>query len=333
MRISLSLILLVFFIIGLIVIYATSKSENTFNMIFGIILGLVVCIIAIIVIFKTIKMVINVLNRNYIIIEDELMDKHYYNDHSMGDETNNSCWQLYFKNFFKTYNQFIRYQDLREGNNYKIGDKFYLVFVKGVKLPYMFAAKEYNLAQSEKDKLKTIEEAKEYINLKEFVLETEAHSEKKIINSKKIINDFFDKRQKQTVLFLVAGTLGLLAFGIIIYISNPILIALIMILFAFAILLMLSIVKIKYLLTVINNIKNNNYKIKEDEVVSLNNGIRYSDSNEVISFKFKNYKKIVYADKKDFLDVVIGDKIYLVFVKGEKEPIKVYNVKNSILEN
>lgn len=38
-------------------------------------------------------------------------------------------------------------------------------------------------------------------------------------------------------------------------------------------------------------------------------------------------------NKKYFADVVIGDKLYLVFVKGEKEPIKVYNVKNSMVES
>ena len=94
----------------------------------------------------------------------------------------------------------------------------------------------------------------------------------------------------------------------------------------------MTIVNVKYSYCIINNIKNNNYEIKEDEVISLNNGIQYSDSNKMISFKFKNYKKIVYADKKYYTDVAIGDKFYLVFVKGEKAPINVYSIKNSILE-
>ena len=52
----------------------------------------------------------------------------------------------------------------------------------------------------------------------------------------------------------------------------------------------MGIYSVKYRLGIVKNIKKNNYKIKEDEVVSLNNRLSYSDSNKMISFKFKNYK-------------------------------------------
>lgn len=58
-----------------------------------------------------------------------------------------------------------------------------------------------------------------------------------------------------------------------------------------------------------------------------------SDAGGVTSFKFENYKKLVYEDKRLYHDVQIGEKFYLVFVKGEKEPIKVYNTKNSVIND
>ena len=334
-KIGLILFHLVFFAFGLIIIYvATNTAENLSTMIFGIIFGMAMCLIPIFISMKAIKNAIKVLNGKYIIILDELKDKYYYEDRSYnGDNIDHSGWRLYFKDYFKTYDKYVIFEDLKEGGNYKIGDKFYLVFLKGSNYPYMFAADEYNLAPSEKEKLKTIDETAEYIKLEKFVLETETQNQNVVINKKKIIKGFFDKSQKQTIIFSVFATLFALLFGIVIYKWYFNLIGLIVILFMFICFLLISIVKIKYLFGIINNIKNDNYTIKEDEVISLNNGMQYRDSNKMISFKFKNYKKIVYADKKYFTDVVIGDKLYLVFVKGEKEPIKVYNVKNSVIDS
>lgn len=325
---------LVFFIFGLIIIYAaTNTVENLSTMIFGIIFGITMCLIPVFISMKAIKTTIKVLNGKYIIILDELKDKYYYEDRSYnGDNIDDSGWRLYFKDYFKNYDKYVKFKDLKEGGNYKIGDKFYLVFLKGSNYPYMFAADKYNLAPSEKEKLKTIDEVAEYTKLEKFILETETQNQNVILNKKKIIKDFFDKSQKQTIIFFVFAALFALLFGIVIYKWYFNLIGLIVILFMFICFLLMSIVKIKYLFVIINNIKNDNYIISEDEVVSLNNEMRYSDSNKMISFKFKNYKKIVYADKKYFTDVVIGDKLYLIFVKGEKEPIKVYSVKNNILE-
>lgn len=329
-RLLLILFLLVFVIFGIIIIYlAINKSENTFNMVFGIILGIIVCAIPICIIINSIKTVLKVSSGNYVIILDELKDKYYYHDRSYdGDGVDMSGWQLYFKDYFKTYNKYVKFKDLKEGTSYKEGDKFYLVFVKGNSIPYIFAANEYTLSSSEK--LQTIEEIKNYTNLEEYVLEI--NDEQIIINKERITKDFFNKSQKQTVLIDVAITIGIVLFAILtsfLYFNIFIIIILFLV---FALFLIMTIIKIKYLLTINSNIKNNNYEIKEDEIISLNNRLNYSDSNKIISFKLKNYKKIVYADKKYFTNIAIGDKLYLVFVKGEKEPIKVYNKKNSILE-
>ena len=333
-NVGLNLFHLIFFIVGLIVIYAAiNTAENNSTMIGGTIFGIIICIYPIIAIFKSIKTAIIVKNSKYVIVLDELMDKYYYHDHSYnGEDVDHSGWQLYFKEFFKKYDKYIKFGDLKEGNKYKIGDKFYLVFVKWQSIPYMFAANEYTLAQSEKDKLKTIDEVKDYIKLEEFILEKEISNKKIIINKKRIIKDFFDKSQKQTVVFLTLATLFLLFLGVNICINYFNLGAVITIVLAFLCLLIFTIIKIKYLVQIITNVKKDKYEIKEDEIVSLNNGIQYSDSNKMISFKFKNYKKIVYADKKYYDNPKIGDKFYLVFVKGDKEPIKVYDANYSLLE-
>ena len=331
---GLTLFLLIFFIVGLILIYAAiNTAENNSTMIVGTIFGIIICLYPIITIFKSIKTSIIVHTSKYIIIEDELMDKYYYQDRDRSvNERERSCWQLYFKDFFKKHDKYVNFKDIKEGDKYEIGDKFYLVFVKGNNIPYIFPTKEYTLAPSEKDKLKTIDEVKDYIKLEEFVLEKEISNEKIVINKKRIIKDFFDKSQKQTIIFLTIETLFWLFFGINICINYFNLVAVIIILLAFLCLLIFTIIKIKYLVQIITNVKKDKYKIKEDEIVSLNNGIPYRDSNKMISFKFKNYKKIFYTDKKYYDNPKIGDKFYLVFVKGNKEPIKIYEAKYSLLE-
>lgn len=318
-----------FFVVGLILVYLSITKEFSIS---GIIGGSIFCIIPTLITLMIIKITINILRGNYVIIEDELMDKHYYAD----PRSNNafSGWLLYFKYFFKKYNNYVKVQSLREGNNYKIGDKFYLVFVKGNSIPYVFSAKEYKLDQSEKENLKTIDDIDDYTKLKEFVLEKNVDTNENIIlTPKKIINDFFNKSRKQTFIFVIFLPIFLLILGIVSYNLFFNIPALIIISIVFVVFLFMCIIIIKHYITIINNIKNNNYKIKSDEIISLNARIPYSDSNTTISFKFKNYKKIVYAEKKDFTDVKIGDKFYLVFVESSKEPINVYNVKNTIIDS
>lgn len=333
-NVGLILFHLIFLIFGIIMIWAAiNKAENTPTMICGVLFGIAMCIMPIIISFKSIKTLVNVLNGKYIIVEDELMDKYYYQDRSYhGEGIDHSGWKLYFKHYFKKYDKYIKYKDLHSGDNYQIGEKFYLVFVKGGNL-YEFRAKEYTLAPSEKDKLKTIDDVKDYMNLEEFVLEKEIPNETIIINKERIINDFFDKKRKTGLVVDILLPIGILLFGIIVYILFSVLIELILVFAVFVFFLIMNTTHIKHILNMLKQIKNNNYEVKEDEIVSLNNRLSYSDSNRMISFKLKNYKKIVYADKQDFTDVKIGDKLYLVFVKGEKEPIKVYNAKYSTMES
>lgn len=143
-RIGLILFLLIFLIVGMIIIYlAIIKSEYLFNTVLGIIMGFLMCLIPIIITFNTIKLSIKIFNGNYIIVLDKLMDKYYYQDRSYnGEGIDHSGWQLYFKDYFKTYDKYVKFKDLKQGNKYKEGDQFYLVFVKGEKAPiYVYSIK------------------------------------------------------------------------------------------------------------------------------------------------------------------------------------------------
>lgn len=98
-NVGLNLFLLIFFTIGLILIYLAIKyAENNFTMIFGIIFGIAMCLIPIIISLNIIKTAIIVRNNKYVIILDELMDKYYYNDRAFsGENVDRSGWRLYFK--------------------------------------------------------------------------------------------------------------------------------------------------------------------------------------------------------------------------------------------
>ena len=327
--------MLLFFAIGLIIIYLSSREYNLDKnkSVTGMVFSLFFIIPPIIFIINTLKESIKILTGKYVIVVDELMDKYYYNDHSSADQTDHSCWCLYFKDYFKKYNAKVKIESLKRGNSAKEGDKFYLVFIKGCKSPYIYECKKYTLEESEKDKLKKLDEAKSYINIKEFVLEKIVQNEKIVINKSTIKKDFTKAGHRKTAIIYIFLCIFLMIFLSMCILEFKNLLATIILLLATVFWIFMTIIKIKYVFKIYSNINKGNFKIKEDEVISLNNRIQYSDSNHVINFKFKNYKKLVYEDKRVYHDTQIGDKFYLVFVKGEKEPIKVYNSKNSIVEN
>lgn len=329
-RVALAFVMLLFFSIGLIIMYHSFREYNIDKnkSIGGIVSSLIFIIPPIVFIINTLKESIKILTGKYIIVIDELMDLYYYNNHSSDGKLDRSCWCLYFREFFKKYNEQIR--------SYKIsakkGDKFYLVFVKGCKSPDIYECKKYTLEECEKNNLKNLDEAKNYINRKEFVLEKIIHNEKIIINKATIKKDFTNNGNIKALKFDVL----ICIFFIIFFTASTLFLknipAAIILLLLTVFWLFMTTLKIKYVIKIYSNIDKGNFKIKEDEIISLNNRIQYSDSNHIISFKFKNYKKLVYEDKKYYYDTQIGDKFYLVFVKGEKDPIKVYNSKNSCIK-
>lgn len=339
---------LVFIIFGLVVIYAGLKTTDILgNKITACIFGGIMIIVPILIITNSFKQRMKIKMGKYIITIDTLLDKYYYNDHNSNpDSVDHSRWQLYFKDFYKKYNKYVILKDLRYGDKINIGEQFYLVFISGSSQPNIYSLNEYTLSDNEKSKLIKLEDAKDFIKLKEFKIENEIkeekiidQKEKIIINKKKIENDFFDKKEKQTLLFSICSTLFCLLFLIMVLLNildfpiSTLIISVILISIMLLFFLFMTIVKIKYLFSVVKNIKKNNFKVKKDKVISLNNLVQFKDSNHIISFKFNDYKKIVFEDKKNYLGTEIGDEFYLIFVKGEKEPIKVYRVKDSILDN
>lgn len=336
-RMTAIFVMLLFLSVGLIVMYLSSREYelDKNKSIGGIICSFIFIVPPIIFIIKTLKETIKILTGKYVIIIDQLMDKNYYNDHGyFGFEgVDHSGWLLYFRDYLKKYNEKIKIINMKRGDLAKKGDNFYLVFVKGNKYPYIYECKKYELEKYEKDKLKTIDEVKGYISKKEFVLEKLEQSERSIINKDKIKKDFTKAGHRKTSIILALVSIFLILFLLMSIFDFKNLTVTIIILLLTVIWIFLTIVKIKYILTIYSNINKGNFKIKEDEVISLNDRIQYSDSNSVISFKFKNYKKIVYEDKRVYHDTQVGDKFYLVFIKGEKEPIMVYNAKNSVIKN
>lgn len=134
-----------------------------------------------------------------------------------------------------------------------------------------------------------------------------------------------------SIIFLLVG-INLIIFGIWFVLEGENIIGPIMGCLFAVVFIFMTIVKIKYITSIISDIKHDRYKIKEDEVVSINGNLNFRNTNEFMTFKLKNYKKILYADREEFNNTKVGDLFYLVFVKSEKEPIKFYSKKNVLID-
>ena len=166
-RILAILVFGVLIIVGIILIYfSITKTEIRFNMITGIITGGLMWLLSAIFIIKTLSETIKILTGQYLIVIDKLLEKNYQSNtiEIDGSRENNSYWKLYFKDFSKKYDTHIRYNSIGRGKKFDIGDEFYLVFVKGNgTVPYVYPVQEYKLEESQKSKIKTLEEAEKYI--------------------------------------------------------------------------------------------------------------------------------------------------------------------------
>jgi len=70
--------------------------------------GSVFIIVPLVFIFNTLRKTLTILTGKYVIVIDELADKWYYNDSSSGVHTDRSGWWLYFKDYFRIYNDPIK---------------------------------------------------------------------------------------------------------------------------------------------------------------------------------------------------------------------------------
>lgn len=89
---------------------------------------------------------------------------------------------------------------------------------------------------------------------------------------------------------------------------------------------------IKYVHKIRKNIKNGNFTIKEDEIASINDASKFKETNSIISLKFKNYKRKIDVSKKEYNNVKVGDKYYLVFIDEYYNGPIMYDSKNSVIE-
>jgi len=315
--------LIIFLLVGAMIIFqGISMSASTVNMIGNILFGGVFMLLPLVVIVKILKKNIQLLSGNYVVLKDVLKDKDYYI--SSGSDKDEHYY-LFFENYFERFNKRVSVSKsvYQEAN---IGDEFFLVFAK--KSVYAFNARDYEF--NDYSKSIHIEELDEYLNEKEF--ELEKNTEIIHITSKRIIDDFLNDNERKTCIVFGLSSLFLIAVAVgVIMLDTSTVGNIIVILFA-AVWIFLASVKIKYVIEIVWNIKKGNFKIKNDRVVSLNDNIDYKDSNAMISFKFENYKNIVYTKRKFYNEVVVGDDFYLVFVKGNKEPIRAYHCKQSVLE-
>lgn len=313
----------IFLFVGVMIIsQGIFMPTNSTNKLLTIIFGSIFVLIPLLLVVNILKKNIQILTGNYVVLKDVLKDKDYYI--SSGDDKD-EYYYLFFENSFEKFDKKISVSKsvYQEAN---IGDEFYLVFAK--KSVYAFNTRYYEFADYSKSI--HIEELDEYLNEKEF--ELEKNTEIIHINKKQITDDFLSDGERKTCIIFLLSSLFVIAVAVgTILLDTGWIANLIVLLFA-TVWIFLAAVKIKYVIGIVWNIKRDNFKIKVDKVVSLNNNIDYKDSNVMTSFKFENYKNIVYAKKKYYNDVAIGDDFYLVFVKGNDEPIRAYHCKQSVLE-
>ena len=147
----------VFVVFGLVIVCSVINSvDKDCAWIFVIIFGLIISLWPIIVIINNIRNAINILNDNYVIVLDELDRKEY---HSGCDNITLSRWKLFFKDYSSKYNKYIKYSRAKK---FQKGDKFYLIFIKGKRIPSAYPVDKYKLAKSEESKLKKLDEVNNY---------------------------------------------------------------------------------------------------------------------------------------------------------------------------
>lgn len=151
------LLMLFFLVMGLVSIYISNFEYNTFSSKIeqGTIMGILFVIISLLYIINTVRVDIKFFRGDFKIMIDELTNKK-----KVRDDHENNYW-FYFKDYSEgcQVDRFLY-------NSSEDGDKFYLVFLKGKKSPFVFERKRYLLSEDIEDKLIKIDELNDYINKK-----------------------------------------------------------------------------------------------------------------------------------------------------------------------
>jgi len=218
----------------------------------------------------------------------------------------------------------------------KEGDKCILIFSQNHSYPFLvYPGKDIIIDESLQKNIVDITEFLTQVESKEKNKKTsEAASVPRTLTIKALLNDAIDKSQKLTTLFISLLVFVLAVSIILILTSDSIEFSFIVYFLLFLILLFLiiwDVLKIKYLLKIKKHIKEKKFSLKRDVVIQE----KINQAHGANALKFKNYKKNVYFDETtdEYYNTKIGDEFYMLFVKGESEPIKIYNAKYVIISD
>ena len=322
------------FIFGLsgvgLILFGTEYIVLDFNVaIFMIIMGIFLVLIFSRVAFKETRPVISILRNKYVVVKDVLKDKdeRWKTTGPYKDHRKRVKYYLYFKDYFCKYNREVSVS--RElYRNAKIGEEFYLIFIKGFEKPLAYRCEKCETTEEILEKIIPIEELKDFIKIKEFKIEDEFDDEKREITKKECIKDYV--KEKIFSMFLSFFILVFLIFFMFMILFEMEINKAVVILIILPILLFgyMLVINISTTYKVVNSIKHDKYSVKEDVIEAINERMDFKDTNELIKLKLKNTKKSLILKRKRISNAKIGDEVYLVFVKSETDPIGVYNKKS-----
>lgn len=297
-------------------------NKSLFNNYYFILFGLVL-FIPLLILFMYIIKFIKVYTGGFIIVRDTLKDtkKERASTDIFGNLFHSSHYFLYFKKLFIDYNTGIEVKDSKYYNA-KVGGKYYLVFLKNSKKPYIFEEEYYKLSDKLEDKVVDIIELDNYTKLEK----DEEYPTGLLIDKKRLLNDINTHNSKMSVLLLIIINMLLVFISITsLFITKNIIIMSIPLVIFFIVLGIIC-YKVSSLSTYRSFINTNRFYIKKDSVKNI---IKNADTNtHKIYVNIETNSGINICDSIDlFPNTKKRDILYLVYLDGEDKPLLVYNSK------
>lgn len=292
----------------------------SFSMMGSIILVVIVLLLIkdLIDIYPIFNKYYNILNNNYVIIEDLLLSKNIINRRR---KIKNDTYALTFKDYFEKYNNYVSvdkyiYDILKES------DEYYLIFTKNSSNPIIFNKNEYNLSN---DLNKKVIDTNELSTFNQGInLNTNYNYSYKIELTKEfIIDNIYGKEKKDSIFKIGILSFILILFSICIhgFLYKLFLVSMILgivlgICFIFSLL---------YMYSVINHIKKGEYTILKDEIISIKKNLSGNNKKKITEIRFKNYN-MPFVTTSNLSDLNDNDLVYLLIL-NTKELIGVYDYK------
>lgn len=292
----------------------------SFSMMGSIILVVIVLLLIkdLIDIYPIFNKYYNVLNNNYVIIEDLLLSKNIINRRR---KIKNDTYALTFKDYFEKYNNYVSvdkyiYDILKES------DEYYLIFTKNSSNPIIFNKNEYNLSNDLNKKVIDTNELNTFYQ--GINLNTNYNYSYKIELTKEfIIDNIYGKEKKDSIFKIGILSFILILFSICIhgFLYKLFLVSMILgivlgICFIFSLL---------YMYSVINHIKKGEYTILKDEIISIKKNLSGNNKKKITEIRFKNYN-MPFVTTSNLSDLNDNDLVYLLIL-NTKELIGVYDLK------